>query len=159
MDCLKRIRDEKNNPKNHDSDNGEATITANNSNMGEFLVVSTQNHKEDWILDSGCTFHMCPTKDWFKEYKEIDGGKVLMGNKIACQIVGIGNISIRMFDGLMKILSRVRHAPNLHRNLISIGALDESGSRKKVIYKHTRKLKKFEISILLPNIFLAIIIR
>ena len=70
---------------------------------------------------------MCPTKDWLKEYKQIDGGKVLMGNNIACQIVGIGNISIRMFDGSVKILSGVRHVPNLHQNLISIGALDESG--------------------------------
>ncbi|KAL5555677.1 hypothetical protein UlMin_037913 [Ulmus minor] len=49
-----------------------------------------------------------------------------MGNNIACQIVGIGNISIRMFDGSVKILSGVRHVPNLHRNMISIGALDES---------------------------------
>ncbi|KAL5565472.1 hypothetical protein UlMin_028636 [Ulmus minor] len=32
----------------------------------------------------------------------------------------------QMFDGLVKILSGVRHVPNLHRNLISIGALDES---------------------------------
>ena len=62
-DCHKRIRDEKNNPKNYDSDNGEAAIAANNSNMGEVLTVSTQDHKEDWILDSGCTFHMCPTRD------------------------------------------------------------------------------------------------
>ncbi|KAL5569169.1 hypothetical protein UlMin_025744 [Ulmus minor] len=32
----------------------------------------------------------------------------------------------QMFDGSIKILSGVRHVPNLHRNLISIGALDES---------------------------------
>ena len=50
-----------------------------------------------------------------------------MGNNIACQIIGIDNISIRMFDGLVKILSGVRHVPNLYRNLISIGALDEFG--------------------------------
>ncbi|KAL5567862.1 hypothetical protein UlMin_024437 [Ulmus minor] len=93
------------------------------NNMGEVLAVSTQDHKEDWILDSGCTFHMCPTKDWFKEYKEIDDGNVLIWNNIAYQIIGIGNISIRMFDGSVKILSGVRHIPNFHRNLISIGSL------------------------------------
>ncbi|KAL5576887.1 hypothetical protein UlMin_018586 [Ulmus minor] len=97
--------------------------TSNNSNAGEVLAVTTQEYKQEWILDSGCTFHMCPTRDWFKEDKEIDGGKVLMGNNIPCQIVGIGNISIRMFDGSVKILSGVRHVPNLHRNLISIGSL------------------------------------
>ena len=78
------------------------------------LAVSTQEYKQEWILDSGCTFHVCPRKDWFKEYKQIDGGKVLMGSNIAYQIVGIGNISIKIFDGPVKILSGVRHVPNLH---------------------------------------------
>ncbi|KAL5549287.1 hypothetical protein UlMin_004518 [Ulmus minor] len=40
---------------------------------------------------------------------------------------GIGSISIRMFDGSVKILSGVRYVPNLHGNLISISTLDESG--------------------------------
>ncbi|KAL5573220.1 hypothetical protein UlMin_022817 [Ulmus minor] len=105
------------------NDSRASAIATNNNNIGEVLDVSTQDHNEDWILDSGCTFHMCPTRDWFKEYREIDGGKVLMGNNVACQIIGIGNISIRMFDGSVKILSGVRHVPNLHQNLISIGSL------------------------------------
>ena len=65
-------------------------------------------------------------RDWFKEYKSIDGEEVLIGNNIACQMIGVGNISIKMFNGSSKILSGVRHAPNLRGNLISIGSLDES---------------------------------
>ncbi|KAL5553358.1 hypothetical protein UlMin_040759 [Ulmus minor] len=102
---------------------GKSQNRGRSHNAGEVLTVTTQEYKQEWILDSGCTFHMCPTRDWFKEYKELDGGKVLIGNNIPCQIVGIGNISIRMFDGSVKILSGVRHVPNLHRNLISIGSL------------------------------------
>ncbi|KAK3018232.1 hypothetical protein RJ639_002766 [Escallonia herrerae] len=42
---------------------------------------------------------MCPNRDWFVTYRSFDGGKVLMGNNVACKVVGIGSIQIRMHDG------------------------------------------------------------
>ena len=42
----------------------------------------------DWILDSGCTFHMCPHKDWFVTYETVDTGVVLMGNNAECKVTG-----------------------------------------------------------------------
>ena len=51
---------------------------------------------------------MCPRKDWFKEYKPIDDGEVLMGNNIACHVIGVRIISTKMFDGSIKILNAVR---------------------------------------------------
>jgi len=44
-----------------------------------------------------------------------------------CKIIGIGSIKIRMHDGIVRILSNVRHVPNLKRNLISLGTLDSNG--------------------------------
>ena len=44
--CQKRIRDEKNNLKDYDSDYGEAAITTNNNNMGKVLAVSTHEYKQ-----------------------------------------------------------------------------------------------------------------
>ena len=61
------------------------------------------------------------------EYKEINGGKVLMGNNVACNIVGIGSVRIKMWDGSIKTLKEVRHIPDLKRNLISLGMLDLNG--------------------------------
>ena len=52
-----------------------------------------------WLLDSGCTHHMCPKREWFSTYKPYDGGSVLMENNAVCKTVGIGNIRMRMFDG------------------------------------------------------------
>ncbi|KAL6338672.1 hypothetical protein AAG906_021489 [Vitis piasezkii] len=43
---------------------------------------------KDWILDSGCSFHMCPIKAWFEDFKEADGGHVLLGNNKQCKILG-----------------------------------------------------------------------
>ena len=42
-------------------------------------------------------------------------------------IKGIGDIKLRMHDGLEKILKSVRYVPDLKRNLISLGELDKSG--------------------------------
>ena len=30
-------------------------------------------HSDEWILDSGCTYHMCSNKGWFSNFKELDG--------------------------------------------------------------------------------------
>lgn len=50
---------------------------------------------------------MCHNKDWFATYQSIDGGKVLMKNNVACKVVGIGSIQIKMYDGIVRTLSDV----------------------------------------------------
>ncbi|KAK2997896.1 hypothetical protein RJ639_024721 [Escallonia herrerae] len=52
-----------------------------------------------WILDTSCSYHICPNKDRFTTYLSFDGGKVLLGNDVACKVVEIGSIQIRMHDG------------------------------------------------------------
>ena len=32
------------------------------------------------------------------------GGKVLLGNNLACKVAGIGTINIKMFDGVIRNL-------------------------------------------------------
>jgi len=44
-----------------------------------------------------------------------------------CKIVGIGNILMRMFDGQVRILSNIRHVPNLKKNFLSLEALKARG--------------------------------
>ncbi|KAK9185556.1 hypothetical protein WN943_025912 [Citrus x changshan-huyou] len=93
----------------------------------DLLVASNSNIKGQWVLDSGCSFHLCPDKSLFHTYKPVDGGRVLMGNNNVCKIVGVGSVKIEMFDGSVQTLSDVRHAPRLKRNLISLGMLDGMG--------------------------------
>ena len=45
-----------------------------------------------WLFDSGCTYHICPKREWFSTYKSYDGGSVLIGNDVMYKTVGIGNI-------------------------------------------------------------------
>ena len=52
---------------------------------------------------------------------------MLLGNNKACNVVGIGNVKIRMQDDIKRTLNNVRHILKLKRNLISLGTLDMVG--------------------------------
>ncbi|KAG8489116.1 hypothetical protein CXB51_017164 [Gossypium anomalum] len=89
---------------------GEADVVVDYSD-GEVLVIFINDSKvsEEWTLDSGCTFHMSPYRDWFTAYETVSKGVVLMGNNASCKIAGVGTIKVKMFDGVIKTLSDVRH--------------------------------------------------
>ena len=71
-----------------------------------------------WLLDTGCTYHMCPKWKWFSTYKSYDGGSILMRNDAVCKTVGIDNIRMRMFDRHVRTFTNVRHVPDLKKNLL-----------------------------------------
>ena len=66
-------------------------------------------------------------KDWFDMYKPYNGGMVQMGNNATCPVIRIGTVKIKMFDGVVRVLSNVRHVPNLRKNLISLEEFDDLG--------------------------------
>lgn len=74
---------------------------------------------------------MCPCKDLFKIFDNIDRDKVLLGNNLARKVAGIGTVSIKMFDGVTKDHEQVRYVPDLKRNLISLGILYQLGCSSK----------------------------
>ncbi|KAK2969423.1 hypothetical protein RJ640_009661 [Escallonia rubra] len=91
---------------------------------GNLLSVRDNSFSTEWFLDSACSFHMCPHKEWFDCLTPCDGGTVLMGNDAVCKVMGIGTIKIKMFDGIVRTLGDVRYIPDLKKNLISLGTLD-----------------------------------
>ncbi|KAG8489014.1 hypothetical protein CXB51_016944 [Gossypium anomalum] len=109
---------------------GEADVVEDYSD-GELLVPSINDSKvsEEWIIDSGYTFHMSPNRDWFTTYESVPECHVLMGNNASCKIAGVGTIKVKMFDRVVRTFSDVRHVPELKRNLISLSTLDSKGYR------------------------------
>jgi hypothetical protein len=107
---------------------------------GDMLyVASTSEHPVDsWILDSAYSFHVTPNRDWFDTYRSINSGIVTMGTSVHCKITGIGNIIIKMFDGVVKTLCNVKHVPEVEKNLISLDTLDSNGYGYKV-YRWSNK--------------------
>ena len=97
-------------------------------NEGDVCSVIVDDRVSDtWILDSGCSFHMCPKRKYFDTYRACDASTVMMGNGSASRVVGIGTVKMKMFDGVVRTLANVRHVPRLRRGLISLGVLDTLG--------------------------------
>ncbi|CAL9009565.1 unnamed protein product, partial [Prunus brigantina] len=107
----------------------EANIAKSGGEDFKFALASSSadDHSKEWMLDSGCTYHMCPIREWFSSFEELDGGVVLMGNNNACKTQGIGKICLKMHDGTVRELSDVRYVPDMKKNLISLGALESKG--------------------------------
>lgn len=84
----------------------------------EVLLLIEKVSKNEWIMDSSCTFHMTPWSNLFVNIRHINRGKVLMDSDESCDVIGIGTIKFKMLDGFIKVLDNVRFVPNLRRNLI-----------------------------------------
>ncbi|KAG8482633.1 hypothetical protein CXB51_024176 [Gossypium anomalum] len=128
-ECYKlqnKIKTEAVNQKGKQPKNSSEANVVEDYSDSELLVASVNNSKvsEEWILNSGCTFHMSPNRDWFTTYEIVTEGVVLMGNNASCKITGVGTIKVKMFDGVVRTLSDIRHVPELKRNLISLSTLD-----------------------------------
>ncbi|KAH9804147.1 hypothetical protein KPL71_002018 [Citrus sinensis] len=109
---------------------GKAAIASEDegdSEGADVLIAAEKQPTEEWILDSGCSFHMSPNKQLFKTFEKVDTGKVLLGNNLACKVAGIGTVTITMHDGVDRELKNVRYVPELRRNLISLGTVDQLG--------------------------------
>ena len=109
---------------------GKAAIASEDekdSEGADVLIAAEKQPTEEWILDSGCSFHMSPNKQLFKTFEKVDTGKVLLGNNLACKVAGIGTIAITMHDGVERDLRNARYVLELKRNLVSLGEVDQSG--------------------------------
>ncbi|KAE8787904.1 retrotransposon ty1-copia subclass [Hordeum vulgare] len=118
-------------------------IHGNDSDISsDALVVSERRSikSEAWMLDSACSFHATPNKEWFSSYKSGDFGLAYMGDDTGYSVAGVGDIKIKMFDGVERMLRGVRHVPGLRRNLISLGVLHDGG----MVFRCDRDKKTME---------------
>ncbi|GKC73020.1 retrotransposon protein, putative, ty1-copia subclass, partial [Tanacetum coccineum] len=93
----------------------------------EVMMVMSAQALLDWIMDSGCSYHMTPRLDILFDFLECDGGSVQLGDNRECKIRGIGKVRIQLRDGSSFVLHNVRYIPELKRNLISLGTLEKEG--------------------------------
>ncbi|KAJ4706252.1 Retrovirus-related Pol polyprotein from transposon TNT 1-94 [Melia azedarach] len=120
-DCPKKKRQQ-------DKLTGTAAIADTNSEEDIALVADEHtDHNDVWILDSGASYHICPRREWFTTYEQVDGGNISMANSSVCKAVGIGSIKIRTHDGKFCTLNDVRHVPLMTKNLISLSMLGNKG--------------------------------
>ena len=126
-DCLERKNKQYKEQKSQNSD--AAIVEEEGYESTGVLIASDVDQEGKWVLDSGCSFHMCPFKHHFSEYQEYDGGRVMMGNNAICRVIGN---KLKLHDNSILELKQVKHVPDLKRNLISLGMLDQIGCVVKV---------------------------
>ena len=109
---------------------GKASIVDSKSNSDVLCVITTKNRcVVEWVLDYGCTFHMCPHRDWFSRYEPLESGVVLMGNDAKCNVIGTGTVQIKTHDGIVRTLTNVCHIPDLKHSIISLGIINSNACR------------------------------
>jgi len=93
-------------------------------------ITSSGCHSDasEWVLNTGSTYHICPIRELFASYEELDGGLMFMRDENTCRLVGKGTVHIKMYDGIMRELKEVRYIPRMAKNLISVGALKAEAS-------------------------------
>ena len=78
-------------------------------------------------MDSQASFHTTPHREIIQNYVAGNFGKVYLADGSALDVVGMGDVRILLPNGYVWLLEKVRHIPELRRNLISIGQLDDEG--------------------------------
>lgn len=103
--CFKWLERNKDKGSGSSSDKGEASIAKAEYDPAMVLMAEEENlfvsgnTADEWVLDTGCSFHMTPRRDWFSDFREVKYGYVKMGNDSLSQVKGIGNIRIKNSDG------------------------------------------------------------
>ena len=93
----------------------------------EALLLSVSSPLDSWVLDSGASFHTTPHQNILQNYVAGDYGVVYLADGEPLRIIGVGDVEIKLPNNSTWRLQQVRHVPELKKNLISVGQLDESG--------------------------------
>ncbi|GJZ23670.1 retrovirus-related pol polyprotein from transposon TNT 1-94, partial [Tanacetum coccineum] len=89
------------------------------------MMMSTQAQALlDWIMDSGCLYHMTPMLDILFDFLECDGDNVQLGDNRECKIKGIGKVRVQLKDGSSFVLHNVSLVQVWHKRL---GHISEAG--------------------------------
>lgn len=86
------------------NNDGNVAIVLDAYESAEVLKISNIDSKRKWIIDSDCTFHMCPIKTWFENFIELDGAHVILENSKTYKVFDIGIVRLKMFNSVEYLL-------------------------------------------------------
>lgn len=79
-----------------------------------------------WILDSGCTTHLCGDKQLFKSFNGETNGRINLANQASSEIKGKGTVNLLISNGnqLRSVdFSNTLFVPDLRSNLVSVAKI------------------------------------
>lgn len=112
-------------PKKEKEETG--TIHATTEEVADALMLTVHSQEEQWIVDTGASFHSTNKSSGMLSYVAKDFGFVYTADGSPLKVVGMGSVTIQTTTGHLWKLHNVRHIPGSVRNLISVGQLDDDG--------------------------------
>ncbi|CAL5325493.1 unnamed protein product [Camellia sinensis] len=120
-DCpeKKADRQAKEKAKGHGGPSTTAVAVHSSDDEEVMLTISSELETPGWILDSGCTFHICADRKLFSTYRRVSGSIIRMANNTVNRVVGIGTMDRASILGdaieyLKELLQRIN---DLHNEL------------------------------------------
>ncbi|GKA88616.1 retrovirus-related pol polyprotein from transposon TNT 1-94 [Tanacetum coccineum] len=106
----------------------EANVTKCDDEESDLSLAtsSSRNASEIWLLDSACSHHITPHREWFSNFEEHEE-VVYTADETPLTTHGIGSVRLQNEDGTIVTLKGVRYSPKLKKNLISVGTLESKG--------------------------------
>jgi hypothetical protein len=101
-------------------DNDAANVVATKE-VYDSLLLSIESPLDSWVLDLRASFHTTPIRKVLKNYMAGDFGKVYLIDGTALDVVGLGDVRIRVHSDSVWKMQKVRHVPKLKKNIISVG--------------------------------------
>ena len=72
------------------------------------------------VVDSGATLHVTTRKEFFTSYTPGDFRILKMGNDGMSKVIGVADVCLQTNMGMQLLLRGVKHALNVHFNLIFV---------------------------------------
>ena len=73
------------------SEDTQHILYASSTLSFDALVANDGAYAQDWMLESGASYHVTPHREWFSTYRQGHYGNVRLGDYFTCEISGIGN--------------------------------------------------------------------
>lgn len=134
-DCPKRVNGKGKKKVQESNDEEDASNNLISEYDSDVLMVSMDDPKEligcsgSWVWDSGFSHHSSPCKELFRNFKSEKLGKVYLADDKVVQVMGQGNVSLKLTHGGSLGLKDVKYIPRLKKSLISVTQLATSGHK------------------------------
>ena len=82
-----------------DKEKAAANVAECDDADSDLSIAASTSNSSSWLLDSACSHHMTPNREWFFDFKELNGGIVYAANNAPLVTHGVGSVHLRNHDG------------------------------------------------------------
>ena len=106
-------------------------VTENSEDPGDILIIFREDtySQDDWVLYPGATNHICSRRKFFETFQESKEDTFSLPDGSKCDVMELGTVKVKIFDGVVCTLGVVTYVPKLRKNLISLSQLDSNGCK------------------------------